>query len=81
MSGPSEFNNLSVFAGFELYTPLAKDLVLATRAKGKTNLIRNRVSFANNTALGWNQRDLVSGFELYVDNQHLVPLWEALMKA
>ena len=40
-------------------------LVIGTRVKGKTNLIRDKVAFANNTALGYDI-DLVRGYELYV---------------
>ncbi len=60
-----EYNNLSLSIGAEKYQPITKKLVLATRIKGKINLNRNPVSFANNTGLGWDS-DIVSGYELYV---------------
>ncbi|NNF21415.1 MAG: hypothetical protein HKN67_05705 [Saprospiraceae bacterium] len=60
-----EFDNLSVTAGFEKHFSANQRLTISTRNKGKTNLIRKKVSFANNTGLGWNA-DIVSGYELYV---------------
>jgi len=60
-----EYDNLSLSIGMEQYYKLTPKLILATRIKGKTNLNRNAVSFANNTGLGWDD-DIVSGFELYV---------------
>jgi len=60
-----EYNNLSTAGGWEIYKKLSKSLILGNRTKGKTNLTRREVSFANNTGLGWDA-DLVSGFELYV---------------
>jgi len=61
----NDFNNLSVTVGFEKYFPLKEKLILGTRNKGKTNLIRSEVAFANNTGLGWGA-DIVGGYELYV---------------
>lgn len=62
----NDYNNLQLFAGIEYYYRPHPKLTLATRLKGKTNLDRSRVSFANNTGLGWLQSDVVSGFDLYV---------------
>jgi len=62
----NEFNNFSISGGAEHFTPLRKNLILANRLKAKTNLTRQAISFANNTALGWRQKDVVSGFDLYV---------------
>lgn len=60
-----EYNNLSLQLGFEVHHPIKERFILSTRNKAKTNLNRNRVSFANNTGLGWGA-DIVSGYELYV---------------
>ena len=60
-----DFDNLSITAGFEHHYAINNKLTLSTRNKGKTNLIRKKLSFANNTGLGWNS-DIVSGYELYV---------------
>ncbi len=61
----NDYDNLSVELGFEVHHTLTKNIILSTRNKGKTNLNRGVVAFANNTGLGWT-RDLVSGYELYV---------------
>lgn len=60
-----DFDNLSVTAGLEKHFVINQDLVLSTRNKFKTNLIRKTVAFANNTGLGWDS-DIVGGYELYV---------------
>ena len=60
-----DYDNLSVQLGFEIHHTLHKNIILSTRNKGKTNLNRNVVAFANNTGIGWD-RDIVSGYELYV---------------
>jgi outer membrane protein assembly factor BamA len=62
----NDYNNLQLFGGFEYYYRPHQKLTLATRLKAKTNLNRGRVSYANNTGLGWLQSDVVSGFDLYV---------------
>ena len=62
----NDYNNLQIFGGLEYYYRPHPKLTLATRVKAKTNLNRSRVSFANNTGLGWLQSDVVSGFDLYV---------------
>lgn len=61
----NDFNNLSMTLGFEKHFPLKEKLVLGTRNKGKTNLTRRTVAFANNTGIGWDG-DIVGGYELYV---------------
>ena len=61
----NEFDNLSITAGIEKHWLLKPKLILSTRNKAKTNLIRNTVAYANNTGLGWSQ-DIVTGYELYV---------------
>jgi len=60
-----DFNNLSVAVGIEKYFRLSDKLIWGGRLKAKTNLIRNKVAFANNTGLGYGS-DLVRGYELYV---------------
>lgn len=62
----NEFDNLSVTIGGEHYTPIGSRVVLANRVKGKTNLTRQQISFANNTGLGWTEDDTVTGFDLFV---------------
>jgi len=61
----NDFNNLSITLGFEKYFTIKEKLIFGTRNKGKTNLIRNQIAFANNTGIGWDQ-DIVGGYELYV---------------
>ena len=60
-----DFNNLSVFAGFEKYFNYKRDWIYAVRAKAKTNLIRDQIPYSNNTGLGFGS-DVISGYELYV---------------
>ena len=62
-----DYDNLSMELGFEIHHSLKsnENFIFSTRNKGKTNLNRNVVAFANNTGLGWS-RDIVSGYELYV---------------
>ena len=60
-----DYNNLSVAAGFEKYFKFNRNWIFASRAKGKTNLIRDKLAFANNTGLGYGA-DVISGYELYV---------------
>lgn len=59
------FNNLSLATGFEKYFKLNDKWLWGGRFKAKTNLIRNKVAFANNTGLGYGN-DIVRGYELYV---------------
>jgi len=60
-----DFNNLSVALSVEQYYSLSDRWIIGGRLKGKTNVIRNVVAFANNTGLGY-EDDLVRGYELYV---------------
>ncbi len=48
-----DYNNLSIIGSVEKYWKLWDALIIETRLRGKTNLIRDRVSFANNTGLGY----------------------------
>jgi len=61
----NDFNNFSITAGFEKHHAFNEKLIAGTRNKGKTNLTRNTVAFANNTGIGWDG-DIVGGYELYV---------------
>ena len=60
----NDYNNLSLTLGFEKHHSIS-NIILSTRNKGKVNLDRSIVAFANNTGIGWG-RDIVSGYELYV---------------
>jgi outer membrane protein assembly factor BamA len=60
----NEFNNFSVFGGFEKYFKLSKNLVYGGRVKAKVNLNRSEIGYGNNTGLGYG--DEVRGYELYV---------------
>jgi outer membrane protein assembly factor BamA len=61
----NEYDNLSISVGLEKYYELSNGLIVGTRNKAKTNLIRRQVAFANNTGLGWDS-NIVSGYDLYV---------------
>ncbi len=60
-----DFDNLSVDLALEKYFHINDNLIIGGRLKGKTNLIRKKIAFANNTGLGYGN-DLVRGYELYV---------------
>lgn len=60
-----DYNNLSIIGSVEKYWKLWDALIVETRLRGKTNLIRDRVSFANNTGLGYGG-NIITGYELYV---------------
>ncbi len=60
-----EYNNLLLEFRGEYYLPYKSKLIFANIAKVKTNLIRDKVAFANNTGLGYNG-NVVSGYELFV---------------
>lgn len=60
-----DFSNLSIDLAYEKHLKLADRWIWGARIKGKTNLIRSKVAFANNTGLGYGT-DLVRGYELYV---------------
>jgi len=49
----------------EYYQPFSEFFGFGTKILGKTNLVRDPQSFANNTGLGWGG-DLVTGYDLYV---------------
>lgn len=61
----NEYNNLLFEVRGEYYVNYKSKLILANIAKAKTNLIRSKVAFANNTGLGYNG-NVVSGYELFV---------------
>ncbi len=61
----NDFNNLSIELGFENHHSINDKFIFSTRNKGKTNLRRGDVAFANNTGLGWGD-DIVTGYDLYV---------------
>ena len=61
----NEYNNTSVSLIWEYYKSLSERVIFGTKIKGKTNLDRRVVSFANNTALGWGD-DLLGGYYRYV---------------
>lgn len=60
-----DFNNLSLAAGLEKYYKLGKNWIWGGRLKAKSNLIRNKIAYANNTGLGYGN-DVIRGYELYV---------------
>jgi len=61
----NEYNNLLLEIRGEHYVNFKSKLIIANIAKAKTNLIRDKVAFANNTGLGYNG-NVVSGYELFV---------------
>ena len=74
-----DFNNLSTFIEFQHYQPITNKLTSAIRFKAKANLIRNKVSFANNTGLGyWD--DAIRGYELYVQDGTDFLLWKSSLR-
>ena len=60
-----DFNNLSIATGLEKYFKIGEKWIYGGRIKAKTNIIRSKVAFANNTGLGYGN-DIVRGYELYV---------------
>ena len=60
----NDYNNLSLALEYEKYYSYSSKLIWDYRIKGKANLIRNKVAFANNTALGWGS-DVLRGYEIY----------------
>lgn len=60
-----DYNNLSIIASVEKYWKLWDALIVETRLRGKTNILRDRISFANNTGLGYGG-NIITGYELYV---------------
>ena len=70
----NDYNNMSVWAEFEQFFNYNSKLLWNYKVKAKTNLIRNQLAFANNSALGWG-RDVIRGYELYaVDGSDYVYL-------
>jgi len=61
----NDFNNLSIVAGLEKYFKIGKKWIYGGRIKAKSNIIRSKIAFANNTGLGYGN-DIVRGYELYV---------------
>ena len=61
----NEYNNTSVFIQGEYYQKLSDKIVVGVDAKGKFNVDRRRVSYANNAALGYGD-DILVGYDLYV---------------
>lgn len=61
----NDFNNLSVAIGGEKYMKMGDKWIFGGRIKAKTNAIRDKIAFANNTGLGYGD-DIVRGYELYV---------------
>lgn len=61
----TDYNNLSVVASVEKYWKIRNRVILESRLRAKTNLIRDRISFANNTGLGYGG-NIITGYDLYV---------------
>jgi len=61
----NEYNNLLFEIRGEYYWNYKSKLIFANIAKAKTNIIRDKIAFANNTGLGYNG-NVVSGYELFV---------------
>jgi len=61
----NDYNNLPVFIDADKHFKISDRLITSFRVKAKTNIIRNKVAFANNTGLGYGE-DIVGGYELYV---------------
>ena len=61
----SDYNALVLEGGVEFYFQPDKRWIAGTDASFKSQLIRDPLAFANNTALGYDDR-LVRGYELYV---------------
>jgi len=59
------YNNLSITASLEKYWKPWNAFILESRVRAKTNLQRDRISFANNTGLGYGS-NIITGYELYV---------------
>lgn len=60
-----DFDNLSLALEYEQYFNKNSKLIMNYRVKGKFNLIRKKLAFANNTGLGYGA-DVIRGYELYV---------------
>ncbi len=60
-------NRMLLDGGIEYYIPIMDNFSFGSKIVGKTNLIRDPQSFANNTGLGWSN-DIVTGYDLYVQD-------------
>jgi len=60
-----DFNNLSLSLEYEQYFNRKSKLIFNYKVKGKFNLIRNKLAYANNTGLGYGD-DALRGYERYV---------------
>lgn len=60
-----DYNNLSLTASVEKYWKLWGNLIVESRLRGKANIIRDKISFANNTGLGYGG-NIITGYDLYV---------------
>ena len=60
-----EYNNLPIHLDMDAHFKTFDSLISSFRIKGKTNVIRDQVAFANNTGLGYSN-NIVGGYELYV---------------
>ena len=60
-----DYNNLSISLALDRFFKIKEGFIAATRLKGKANLIRDKLAFANNTGLGYGT-DIIGGYELYV---------------
>lgn len=60
-----DYNNLSITGSVEKYWKPWGAFILESRLRAKTNLMRDRISFANNTGLGYGG-NIITGYELYL---------------
>lgn len=60
----NDYDNLSLALEYRKYYNIDAKWIWNYSVKAKANLIRNKVAFANNTALGWGN-DVVRGYEIY----------------
>lgn len=60
-----DINYLSLEIGAEKYFKLAERVIWGSKIKGRSNLNRNQIAFANNTGLGYGG-NVITGYELYV---------------
>lgn len=60
-----DYNNLSITGSVEKYWKPWNAFILESRLRAKTNILRNRISFANNTGLGYGG-NIITGYELFV---------------
>lgn len=60
----NDYDNLPISLEFEQYFSFKSKLLWNYSAKIKGNLIRNKLAFSNNSALGWGN-DVLRGYEIY----------------